>query len=64
VRLRALGVPAASVRNLPEALAGADGLLVDAGGYRLVGNPVRIDGYRPAYAGPPGLGEHGDLVEE
>ena len=47
-----------------SALAGADELLADAGGYRLVGNPVRIDGYRPAYAGPPGLGEHGDLVEE
>jgi CoA:oxalate CoA-transferase len=63
-RLRALGVPAASVRDLPAALAGADGLLVDAGGYRLVGNPIRIDGYRPAYAGPPRLGEHGDLVAE
>lgn len=63
-RLRALGVPAASVRDLPDALAGADGLLVEAGGYRLVGNPIRIDGYRPAYAGPPRLGEHGDLVEE
>jgi CoA:oxalate CoA-transferase len=63
-RLRALGVPAASVRDLPDALAGADGLLVEAGGYRLVGNPIRIDGYRPAYAGPPRLGEHGDLVAE
>lgn len=63
-RLRALGVPAASVRSLPDALASAEGLLADAGGYRLVGNPIRIDGYRPAYAGPPRLGEHGDLVEE
>ena len=63
-RLRALGVPAAAVRDLPAALAGADRLLVEAGGYRLVGNPIRIDGYRPAYAGPPRLGEHGDLVEE
>jgi CoA:oxalate CoA-transferase len=63
-RLRALGVPAASVLDLPDALADADGLLVDAGGYRLVGSPILIEGYRPVYAGPPGLGEHGDLVEE
>jgi CoA:oxalate CoA-transferase len=63
-RLRRAGVPAAAVRDLASALAGADELLAEAGGYRLVGNPVRIDGYRPAYAGPPRLGEHGDLVEE
>jgi crotonobetainyl-CoA:carnitine CoA-transferase CaiB-like acyl-CoA transferase len=63
-RLRALGVPAACVRDLPDALAGADGLVTDAGSYRFVGNPIRIDGYRPAYAGPPRLGEHGDLVAE
>jgi crotonobetainyl-CoA:carnitine CoA-transferase CaiB-like acyl-CoA transferase len=63
-RLRRAGVPAAAVRDLANALAGADELLAEAGGYRLVGNPVRIDGYRPAYAGPPRLGEHGDLVEE
>jgi CoA:oxalate CoA-transferase len=63
-RLRRAGVPAAAVRDLASALAGAGELLAEAGGYRLVGNPVRIDGYRPAYAGPPRLGEHGDLVEE
>ena len=63
-KLRALGVPAASVRDLPDALdlAEADGLLIAAGGYRMVGNPIGIAGYRPAYAGPPRLGEHGDLV--
>ena len=63
-RLRAIGVPAAAVLDLPRALAAADGLLVEAGGFRLVGNPVRIDGYQHAYAGPPALGQHGNLVEE
>jgi len=63
-RLRRAGVPAAAVRDLASALAGADELLAEAGGYRLVGNPVRIDGYRPAYAGPPRLGEHGDLDDQ
>lgn len=59
-RLRAIGVPAAAVLDLPQALAAAEGLLVEAGGFRLVGNPIHIDGYQPAYAGPPRLGEHGD----
>lgn len=62
-RLRAIGVPAAAVRDLPQALAAADGLLVEAGGFRLVGNPVRIDGYQPSYAGPPALGQHAIVVE-
>jgi CoA:oxalate CoA-transferase len=62
-RLEPLGVPAGVVRSLPEALAHADGLLCTAGGYRLVGNAVRVPGYEPAYGAPPGLGEHGDLVE-
>ncbi|MFD0686408.1 CaiB/BaiF CoA transferase family protein [Actinomadura fibrosa] len=61
-RLRPLGVPAAAVRTLPEALAAAPDVLVDAGGYRLVGSPIRVAGYEPAYGPPPRLGEHGDLV--
>ena len=57
-RLRPLGVPARSVRTLPEAFRGGP-LIAAAGGYRLVGNPIRIDGYHPAYTTPPRLGQHG-----
>ena len=60
-RLRALGVPARSVRTLPEALSEAGPLIAAAGGYRLVGNPIRIGGYQPAYTTPPRLGEHGGM---
>jgi crotonobetainyl-CoA:carnitine CoA-transferase CaiB-like acyl-CoA transferase len=58
-RLRPLGVPAAAVRTLPQALAEAPGALVAAGQFRLVGSPVRISGYDPVYRGPPDLGEYG-----
>jgi crotonobetainyl-CoA:carnitine CoA-transferase CaiB-like acyl-CoA transferase len=61
-RLRALGVPARSVRTLPEALSEASPLIAAAGGYRLVGSPIRIDGYDPAYTAPPRLGEHGGIA--
>ena len=61
-RLRALGVPARSVLDLPAALAGAAGSLCTAGGLRLVGNAIRVGGYEPAYAAAPALGEHGDLA--
>ncbi len=57
-RLRPLGVPAAFVRTLPQALAEAPGALVTAGRFRLVGNPIRIAGYEPAYREPPDLGNH------
>lgn len=57
-RLRPLGIPAAAVRTLPEALDGTPEVVVDAGSYRLVGSPVRIDGYTPRYGPPPRLGEH------
>jgi len=55
-RLRPLGVPAAAVRTLPQALAQAPGLIVRAGAFRLVGSPIRVTGYDPAYAPPPALG--------
>jgi len=58
-RLRALGVPARSVLNLPEALAQASHLIAAVGGYRLVGNAIKIAGYEPEYRKPPALGEHG-----
>ena len=57
-RLKPLGVPAASVRTLPQALAEAPGALITAGRFRLVASPVRIVGYEPAYREPPDLGEY------
>jgi len=57
-RLRPLGVPAAFVRTLPQALAGAPETIVTAGPFRLVGSPIRVAGYDPAYAAPPRLGDH------
>jgi crotonobetainyl-CoA:carnitine CoA-transferase CaiB-like acyl-CoA transferase len=58
-RLRPLGVPAAAVRTLPEALAATPEMVVTAGEYRLVGSPVYVAGHRPDYRPPPRLGEHG-----
>jgi CoA:oxalate CoA-transferase len=60
VRLRRLGVPAAAVRTLPEALKAASEIIVNAGDFRLVGNPIRISGYQEDYRPPPKLGEHAD----
>ncbi|MFJ2667662.1 CaiB/BaiF CoA transferase family protein [Nocardia fluminea] len=59
-RLRPLGVPAAAVKDLPEALEAAPEVIVDAGDFRLVGCPVRVTGYQPRYGPPPLLGEHDD----
>jgi crotonobetainyl-CoA:carnitine CoA-transferase CaiB-like acyl-CoA transferase len=60
-RLRAIGVPAVAVATLPDALARADAPLITAGGFRLVGNPIRVAGYEASYGAAPGLGEHGDF---
>ncbi|MEV5647257.1 CoA transferase [Nocardia sp. NPDC052254] len=57
-RLRPLGIPAAAVRTLPEALDSAPEIVAAAGDYRLVASPIRIDGYTPSYGPPPRLGEH------
>jgi CoA:oxalate CoA-transferase len=54
-RLKPLGVPAAYVRTLPQALAEATEAIVAVGDYRLVGTPVRITGHSPAYGPPPQL---------
>ena len=56
-RLRPLGVPAAAVRTLPEALAEHPEMVVTAGDFRLVGSPIRIAGYEPSYAPPPALAD-------
>ncbi|WP_280473937.1 CaiB/BaiF CoA transferase family protein [Nocardia asiatica] len=58
-RLRPLGIPAAAVRELPEALEASPEAVVTAGESRLVGSPIRIAGYEPMYAPAPRLGEHG-----
>ncbi|MFJ9896266.1 CaiB/BaiF CoA transferase family protein [Streptomyces sp. NPDC091280] len=57
-RLRPLGVPAAAVRTLPQALAATPEAVVRAGDFRLVRSPVRVAGYEPEYGPPPRLGEH------
>jgi crotonobetainyl-CoA:carnitine CoA-transferase CaiB-like acyl-CoA transferase len=62
-RLRPLGVPAAAVRTLPEALAAAPDAIVTAGTFRLVGSPVRVAGHDPGYGPPPSLGEHGGMPD-
>jgi CoA:oxalate CoA-transferase len=59
-RLRPLGVPAAAVRTLPEALAATPQMVVRAGDFRLVGSPVHVAGYEPSYRPAPRLGEHDD----
>jgi CoA:oxalate CoA-transferase len=61
-RLRPLGVPAAAVRTLPEALKATPEVIVTAGDFRLIGSPVRVAGYDPEYGPPPRLGEHGGLA--
>ncbi|MEU5842000.1 CoA transferase [Rhodococcus sp. NPDC047139] len=57
-RLRPLGVPAAAVRSLPDALDATPEMIVTAGDFRLVGSPIRVQGYEPEYGPPPALGEH------
>ena len=57
-RLRPLGIPAAAVRTLPEALEATPEVIVTAGEFRLVDCPIRIEGYRPEYRPPPRLNEH------
>lgn len=58
-RLRPLGVPAAAVRALPDALKATPEIIVTAGDFRLVGNPIHIAGYQPDYRPPPKLNENG-----
>lgn len=55
-RLKPLGIPAAAVRTLPEALDVLPDMVVQAGPYRLVGSSIRVDGYTPDYRPPPVLG--------
>jgi crotonobetainyl-CoA:carnitine CoA-transferase CaiB-like acyl-CoA transferase len=61
-RLRPLGVPAAAVRTLPEALEATPEMVVRAGKHRLVGSSIHVAGWTPDYRPPPRLGEHGGTV--
>jgi crotonobetainyl-CoA:carnitine CoA-transferase CaiB-like acyl-CoA transferase len=54
-RLRPLGVPAAAVRTLPEALEATPEVVVTAGEFRLVGSPIHVSGYEPEYRPAPEL---------
>ena len=57
-RLRPLGIPAAAVRSLPEALKATPAAVVTAGAFQLVGSPVKITGFTPDYRPPPALDEY------
>ena len=63
-RLRPLGIPAAAVRTLPDALEATPEVIVTAGDYRLVGSPIHIDGYEPGYRPPPLIDEHGGITAQ
>ena len=57
-RLRPLGIPAAAVRSLPEALEATPEAVVTAGDKRLVASPIKVDGYQPSYRAAPELDEY------
>jgi CoA:oxalate CoA-transferase len=57
-RLRPLGIPAAAVRSLPDALEATPEVVVTAGDYRLVGSPIHVSGFEPEYRPAPRLDEH------
>lgn len=62
-RLRPLGIPAAAVRSLPEALQATPEVLVTAGDKRLVGSPIHVTGYQPDYRPAPEMDQHGAGVQ-
>jgi CoA:oxalate CoA-transferase len=53
IRLKPLGIPAAAVRSLPEALEDTPEMVVTAGDFRLVASPIRIEGFEPEYRAAP-----------
>nr|MDT0524899.1 CoA transferase [Streptomyces sp. DSM 41633] len=58
-RLKPLGIPAAAVRTLPQALDATPEMLVTAGDFRLVGSPVHVAGYTPDSRSAPVFDEYG-----
>ena len=57
-RLRPLGIPAAAVRSLPEALEATPDAIVNAGDMRLVRGPIKVVGHEPQYRPAPVLDEY------
>ncbi len=57
-RLRPLGIPAAAVRSLPEALEATPEAIVTAGDHRLIGSPIKVAGFTPSYRAAPQLDEY------
>jgi crotonobetainyl-CoA:carnitine CoA-transferase CaiB-like acyl-CoA transferase len=57
-RLVPLGIPAAAVRSLPEALAATPEVIVNSGEQRLVRSPIGVVGYVPEYRPAPVLDEY------
>jgi crotonobetainyl-CoA:carnitine CoA-transferase CaiB-like acyl-CoA transferase len=57
-RLRPLGIPAAAVRTLPDALEATPEVVVTAGEFRLVGSPIHVSGFEPEYRPAPRLDQH------
>ena len=53
IRLKPLGIPAAAVRSLPEALEDTPEMVVTAGDFRLVASPIRVEGFKPEYRPAP-----------
>lgn len=53
IRLKPLGIPAAAVRSLPEALEDTPEMVVTSGDFRLVASPIRIEGFEPEYRQAP-----------
>jgi crotonobetainyl-CoA:carnitine CoA-transferase CaiB-like acyl-CoA transferase len=53
IRLKPLGIPAAAVRSLPEALEDTPEMVITAGDFRLVASPIRVEGFQPEYRPAP-----------
>jgi len=65
-RLTQSEVPCAPVLTVAEILKhphiAARGILVEADGLKMVGNPMRFAGFEPEYKAPPALGQHTDQI--
>ncbi len=62
-RLQPLGIPVSAVRTLPEALTAIPEAVITAGDFQLVGSPIKISGFEPAYRPAPRLDEHSGALD-
>jgi CoA:oxalate CoA-transferase len=70
-RLRSLGIVIAATSRLEDALTGENAaarrmvvsICTPAGKLRLVGNPIKVDGFQETFHAPPRLGEDGVLLQ-